>query len=162
MFLRYRNLSSWRQLLMLIFLSFFSFFSLDRCSIPSREVSILWTYLDITLLFSSYVYLIFYWIYLVLFIFWSIISSKSLSISFPFFFLMNFLWFNFSFFSSTMGLSINDSVYSCLFFFLTGLHLFHLLFGLLLSCLLFWSCSFSLLFSSLYESCFLGGPAVGQ
>ena len=33
--------------------------SLDRCSIPSREVSILWSYLDITLLFSSYVYLIF-------------------------------------------------------------------------------------------------------
>merc|ERR1712117_395848 len=42
-----------------------------------------------------------------------------------------------------MGLSINDSVYSCLFFFLTGLHFFHLLFGLLLCCLLFWSCSFS-------------------
>merc|ERR1712195_10604 len=42
-------------------LSFFflSFLSLDRCSIPSREVSILWSYLDITLLFSSYVYLIF-------------------------------------------------------------------------------------------------------
>ena len=35
------------------------FFSLDRFSIPSREVSILWSYLDITLLFSSYVYLIF-------------------------------------------------------------------------------------------------------
>ena len=29
-----------------------------------------------------------------------------------------------------MGLSINDSVYSCLFFFLTGLHFFHLLVGL--------------------------------
>merc|ERR1712150_273227 len=28
-----------------------------------------------------------------------------------------------------MGLSINDSVYSCLFLFLTGLHFFHLLFG---------------------------------
>merc|ERR1712087_650895 len=42
-----------------------------------------------------------------------------------------------------MGLSINDSVYSSLFFFLTGLHFFHLLFGLLLCCLLFWSCSFS-------------------
>jgi heme/copper-type cytochrome/quinol oxidase subunit 3 len=25
-----------------------------------------------------------------------------------------------------MGLSINDSVYSCLFFFLTGLHFFHI------------------------------------
>jgi len=41
-----------------------------------------------------------------------------------------------------MGLSINDSVYSCLFFFLTGLHFFHLLVGLLLISLLFWSCSF--------------------
>merc|ERR1712039_11385 len=42
-----------------------------------------------------------------------------------------------------MGLSINDSVYSPLFFFLTGLHFFHLLVGLLLCCLLFWSCSCS-------------------
>merc|ERR1712108_116703 len=42
------------------FLLFLFMFSLDRCSIPSREVSILWSYLDITLLFSSYVYLIFY------------------------------------------------------------------------------------------------------
>merc|ERR1711923_646977 len=33
-------------------LSLFSFFSLDRCSIPSREVSILCSYLDIILLFS--------------------------------------------------------------------------------------------------------------
>merc|ERR1712217_745438 len=41
------------------FFSFFSFFSLDRCSIPWREVSILCSYLDIILLFSSYVYLIF-------------------------------------------------------------------------------------------------------
>merc|ERR1712244_205370 len=41
-----------------------------------------------------------------------------------------------------MGLSINDSVYSCVFFFLTGLHFFHLLFGLLLCCLFFWGCSF--------------------
>merc|ERR1712232_497912 len=31
-----------------------------------------------------------------------------------------------------MGLSINNSVSSCLFFFLTGLHFFHLLLGLLL------------------------------
>merc|ERR1712045_454974 len=31
-----------------------------------------------------------------------------------------------------MGLSINDSVYSSLFFFLTGLHFFHLLVGLFL------------------------------
>ena len=35
-------------------------------------------------------------------------------------------------------LSINDSVYSCVFFFLTGLHFFHLLLGLLLLSLLFW------------------------
>merc|ERR1711957_700210 len=42
-----------------------------------------------------------------------------------------------------MGLSINNSVYSCLFFFLTGLHFFHLLLGVLLFCLLLWSCSFS-------------------
>merc|ERR1711862_77253 len=41
-----------------------------------------------------------------------------------------------------MGLSINDSVYSSLFFFLTGLHFFHLLVGLFLCCLFFWSCSF--------------------
>merc|ERR1711912_39847 len=41
-----------------------------------------------------------------------------------------------------MGLSINDSLYSCLFFFLTGLHFFHLLVGLLLLSLFFWSCSF--------------------
>merc|ERR1712137_860726 len=43
---------------------------------------------------------------------------------------------------SFMGLSINDSVYSCLFFFLTGLHFFHLLVGLLLLSLFFWGCSF--------------------
>merc|ERR1712152_121577 len=41
-----------------------------------------------------------------------------------------------------MGLSINDSVYSSLFFFLTGLHFFHLLFGIFLCCLFFWGCSF--------------------
>merc|ERR1712151_1118520 len=41
-----------------------------------------------------------------------------------------------------MGLSINDSVYSCLFFFLTGLQCFHLLLGLLLLSLFFWGCSF--------------------
>merc|ERR1712147_222334 len=41
-----------------------------------------------------------------------------------------------------MGLSINDSLYSCLFFFLTGFHFFHLLLGLLLLSLFFWSCSF--------------------
>merc|ERR1711862_519313 len=41
-----------------------------------------------------------------------------------------------------MGLSINDSVYSSLFFFLTGLHFFHLFLGLLLLGLFFWGCSF--------------------
>ena len=44
------------------------------------------------------------------------------------------------------SLLINDSVYSCLFFFLTGLHFFHLLLGLLLLSLLFWSCSFSIFY----------------
>merc|ERR1711959_629362 len=42
-----------------------------------------------------------------------------------------------------MGLAINDSVYSSLFFFLTGLHFFHLLLGLFLLGLIFWGCSFS-------------------
>merc|ERR1712210_344813 len=41
-----------------------------------------------------------------------------------------------------MGLSINDSVYSSVFFFLTGLHFFHLVVGLLLVSLFFWGCSF--------------------
>merc|ERR1712228_990655 len=41
-----------------------------------------------------------------------------------------------------MGLSINDSLYSSLFFFLTGLHFFHLLVGLLLLGLFFWGSSF--------------------
>jgi cytochrome c oxidase subunit 3 len=41
-----------------------------------------------------------------------------------------------------MGLSINDSVYSCVFFFLTGLHFFHLVVGLFLLFLFFWSSSF--------------------
>merc|ERR1712227_294226 len=47
-----------------------------------------------------------------------------------------------------MGLSINDSVYSCVFFFLTGLHFFHLLLGLFLLILFFWSCSFPFPISS--------------
>merc|ERR1712161_148475 len=42
-----------------------------------------------------------------------------------------------------MGLSINDSVYSSVFFFLTGLHFFHLVVGLFLLSLFFWGCSFS-------------------
>merc|ERR1712011_17213 len=41
-----------------------------------------------------------------------------------------------------MPLSINDSLYGSLFFFLTGLHFFHLIIGLLLLSLLFWGCSF--------------------
>ena len=45
-----------------------------------------------------------------------------------------------------LGFSINDSVYSCLFFFLTGLHFFHLILGLLLCCLFFCNCSFGNLF----------------
>merc|ERR1711904_182926 len=44
-------------------------------------------------------------------------------------------------FANTLLLS-NAAVYSSLFFFLTGLHFFHLLFGLLLLCLFFWGCSF--------------------
>jgi len=63
-----------------------------------------------------------------------------------------------------MGLSINDSVYSSLFFFLTGLHFFHLLFGLFLCCLLFWSCSFSFLFpisaQRLYGQKLASGPQI--
>ena len=42
-----------------------------------------------------------------------------------------------------LALLINDSLYSCLFFTITGLHFFHLVYGLLLLSLLFWSCSFS-------------------
>merc|ERR1712124_226263 len=41
-----------------------------------------------------------------------------------------------------MGLSINDSVYSSVFFFLTALHFFHLVVGLFLLSLFFWGCSF--------------------
>merc|ERR1712188_318087 len=41
-----------------------------------------------------------------------------------------------------MGLSINDSVYSSVFFFITGLHFFHLVVGLFLLSLFFWGCSF--------------------
>eukprot|EP00933_Yihiella_yeosuensis_P015105 TRINITY_DN13292_c0_g1_i1.p1 TRINITY_DN13292_c0_g1~~TRINITY_DN13292_c0_g1_i1.p1 ORF type:complete len:285 (-),score=-33.70 TRINITY_DN13292_c0_g1_i1:34-888(-) len=50
-----------------------------------------------------------------------------------------------------MALLINDSLYSCLFFFLTGLHFFHLTIGLLLLSLLFWSCSFSYLTFGLFS-----------
>merc|ERR1711982_128596 len=50
-----------------------------------------------------------------------------------------------------MGLSINDSVYSSLFFFLTGLHFFHLLLGLFLLSLFFWGCSFSSKISNFFN-----------
>merc|ERR1711904_264492 len=43
-----------------------------------------------------------------------------------------------------MGLFINDSVYSSVFFFLTGLHFFHLVVGLFLVSLFFWGCCFPL------------------
>merc|ERR1712226_1413481 len=42
-----------------------------------------------------------------------------------------------------MGLHINDSIYSSVFFFLTGLHFFHLVIGLFLLSLFFWGSSFS-------------------
>merc|ERR1711959_519635 len=61
-----RNLTTFTRLMdcnngfsISFFFSFSFFFSLDRCSIPSREVSILCSYLDIRFLFSYYVYLIF-------------------------------------------------------------------------------------------------------
>merc|ERR1712179_153002 len=41
-----------------------------------------------------------------------------------------------------IGLSINDSLYSSLFFFATGVHFFHLILGLFLLCLFFCCCSF--------------------
>merc|ERR1711957_813459 len=41
-----------------------------------------------------------------------------------------------------MGLSFSNSVYSCLFFILTGLHFIHLLVGLFLCFCSFWGCSF--------------------
>merc|ERR1712122_130707 len=43
-----------------------------------------------------------------------------------------------------LGMSINDSVYSSCFFFLTGLHFFRLLVGLILCTIFFWGSSFSL------------------
>jgi len=50
-----------------------------------------------------------------------------------------------------MGLSINDSVYSSVFFFLTGLHFFHLVVGLFLLSLFFWGCSLQLKISNYYS-----------
>merc|ERR1712203_162728 len=51
---------------------------------------------------------------------------------------------------SIMGLSINDSVYSSVFFFLSGLHFFHLFLGLFLLSLFFWGCSFQLKISLIF------------
>merc|ERR1711904_673695 len=48
------------------------------------------------------------------------------------------------------SLFINDSVYSSVFFFLTGLHFFHLVVGLFLLFLFFWSSSFPYKKSSLF------------
>merc|ERR1712187_971194 len=42
-----------------------------------------------------------------------------------------------------MGLHINDSIYSSVFFFLTGLHFFHLVIGLFLLSLFWWGSIFS-------------------
>merc|ERR1711881_826569 len=47
-----------------------------------------------------------------------------------------------------LALSINDSVYGSVFFFLTGLHFFHVVVGLILISFVFWSCNFS--FKGLY------------
>merc|ERR1712159_174355 len=49
-----------------------------------------------------------------------------------------------------LGLFINDSVYSSVFFFLTGLHFFHLVVGLFLLSIFFWSCSFPYKISFLF------------
>merc|ERR1712032_738053 len=51
---------------------------------------------------------------------------------------------------SIMSLSINDSVYSSIFFFLSGLHFFHLFLGLFLLSLFFWGCSFQLKISLIF------------
>jgi len=37
---------------------------------------------------------------------------------------------------------LNDSVFSSCFFYITGLHFFHLLVGLFISCMFFWASSF--------------------
>ena len=52
---------------------------------------------------------------------------------------------------------INDSFYSCVFFFLTGFHFFHLVLGLLLISLFYWSSSFSSLISRTFQIIFISG-----
>lgn len=48
-----------------------------------------------------------------------------------------------------LALSINDSLYGSIFFLLTGLHFFHLIIGLLLLSLLFWSYNYLLKYKKL-------------
>merc|ERR1712010_411098 len=73
--------------------------------------------------------------------------SLEISSSFLIFFSVFSFIFAFTFISlqiiefRIMGLSINDSFYSSVFFFLTGLHFFHLLIGLFLLSLIFWGSS---------------------
>jgi cytochrome c oxidase subunit 3 len=49
-----------------------------------------------------------------------------------------------------LSFSINDSIYSCIFFFLTGLHFFHLTIGLFLLSLFYWSYTFTYLLNLYY------------
>merc|ERR1712228_28129 len=66
-------------------------------------------------------------------------------------FILAWTFFNFQIIEfRIMGLSINDSFYSCIFFFLTGLHFFHLVLGLLLISLFYWGCSFPFKISFLF------------
>merc|ERR1712070_808112 len=51
-----------------------------------------------------------------------------------------------------LGLSVNDSVYGSLFFFLTGLHFFHVVVGLILISLVLWSSCFSFFIFILFGS----------
>merc|ERR1712173_355368 len=77
-----------------------------------------------------------------------VVVSLEISSQFVIFFLLFSFSLAWSFISlqvkefRILGLSINDSVYSSLFFFLTGLHFFHLLVGLFLLSLFFWGCGF--------------------
>ena len=61
-----------------ILVFFTSFFCLDRWSIPSRQFSILWSYLDIILLFSSYLYFLLIYFMFIFFLFTSGVFWKSI------------------------------------------------------------------------------------
>jgi len=50
-----------------------------------------------------------------------------------------------------LGFYINDSVYSSVFFFLTGLHFFHVVLGIILISILLWSCLYNYYFIFLYS-----------